>query len=73
MDRDAFTSAMWALAIGIAGWGDAQRGAWLGVATIALAPLALRLLVIDAGRRQAAPGGPSAREIEGLAWPGVGD
>ncbi len=69
MHRDTISCVLWAAALGIAGWADAQRGAVLGIATLALAPLAIRLLVVRAASRRAPP--PltlTAQEIEALAW-----
>lgn len=67
MHRDTISCVLWAVALAIAGWADAQRGAALGIATLALAPLAIRLLVVRAaGRRE--PSALTAEEIEVLAW-----
>ncbi len=67
MHRDTISCVLWAAALGIAGWADAQRGAALGIATLALAPLAIRLLVVRAAGRREAPA-MAASEIEALAW-----
>ncbi len=47
------------------GWRDALAGAWLGVGTIALAPLALALLV---ARTRRDTGRVPAAAAEDLAW-----
>lgn len=67
MHRDTISCVLWAVALGIAGWADAQRGAALGIATLALAPLAIRLLVVRAASHLAPPA-LTAQEIESLAW-----
>ena len=54
----------WAVAAGAMGSADAARGAWLGIATLALAPLALQALALasraDRGTRL------RAAEVEAL-------
>jgi hypothetical protein len=66
--RAALVSSAWALACAVLLAEDARRGAWLGVACLALAPLALVLALELVPRR------PRVRAVEAemLAWATVG-
>ena len=68
MHRDTFANALWALAVAFGFQADARHGAWLGVATLALLPLVLRLLVRRASKTPAPAGQPTALEIEQKVW-----